>query len=58
MLQSVKDNRNRLLSAIQLEKQRLYMAPIALRGSRMAIVHHLRALEAQLESCNRILRSL
>lgn len=58
MLQSVKQNRDRLVSAIQLEKQRLHQAPITLRGPRTLIVRHLRNLEAQLETCNRILRSV
>jgi len=58
MKTAVKTNRKRLLSEIQLDKQRLEQSPLHLNGMRSMIIRHLRSLEAQLDQCNHFLRSL
>ena|GEM_PF-5111833 len=57
MKRQLKANRERLLSEIQLTKQRLYQAPLQLR-QRWTILGDLRHLEKQLEMCEATLRSL
>lgn len=57
MLQSLKDNRERLRTLRQLDKQRLRQAN-AIHNQTKLILRHLHDLEVQLELCENMLRSI